>query len=145
MIKYYNFIARDRLKRDGLNHSKQTLRYPDFWFVVFSSYNFNPSAVCFQCMKVNYNLFGRLKTSFSAFGCTQLHPLVSLLVAQKKDGDGQNAELEAKNVYCQEVKVNGTFHCNISAQRQSYASAILDWQATTGRQLNIHLQGAVHK
>ena len=44
----------------------------------------------------------RLIMSYSAFGCTSLHPLLSLLVAKNKmataknqDGESQNAELRA--------------------------------------------------
>lgn len=32
--------------------------------------------------------------SYLAFGCTWLHPLLSLLVANNQDGDEQNAKLE---------------------------------------------------
>ena len=41
-------------------------RCPVWELSMFSSYNFNPFTVCFQFMEDNYNLFGRLKMSYSA-------------------------------------------------------------------------------
>ena len=49
--------------------------------------------------------------------------------SNKETGFKQDHASSAKEriAYC---KVNCSFHCNISAQQQGYASTILDWKVT---------------